>query len=258
MREEHARWQVPWTPNPEFLIRNEEAEYAQADAVTVPSDFVKGTFVAEGVPAEKVYVVPYGVNLAEFEPVGVPPTDGTFRIVFVGQVSLRKGIPTLLEAFHRFPHPRKELVIVGGVQESARPVIARFDLTGVQFVGTVPRPEVKRYLSTSHVMTLPSIEEGLALVQAQALACGCPVVATPNTGSENLFTNGVEGLIVPPRDPAALVAAWTRLADEPETLAAMRVAALSRAQAVGGWKNYAAGILGVVDDARRTRANLPV
>ena len=245
MREEHGRWGVSWQPSPEFLIRNEEAEYAQADAVTVPSNFVRRTFVDEGVPEEKVHVVPYGVNLEEFQPVGGPPEDGTFRIVFVGQVTLRKGVPYLLEAFRQFRHPKKELVIVGAMEESARGVFDKLWTEGVRYVGIVPRAEVERYFSTSHVMTLPSLEEGLALVQAQALACGCPVVATPNTGSENLFTHGVEGFIVPPRDSAALTEAWTKLSDEPDTLAAMRAAALERARRIGGWRAYAEGMLAI-------------
>ena len=55
-------------------------------------------------------------------------------------------------------------------------------------------------MSRSHVMVLPSIEEGLALVQAQALACGCPVIGTRHTGAEDLFSDGNEGFIVPIRN----------------------------------------------------------
>jgi glycosyltransferase involved in cell wall biosynthesis len=93
-------------------------------------------------------------------------------------------------------------------------------------------------MSRSHVLALPSIEEGLALVQAQAMACGCPVVCSTNTGGEDLFTDGVEGFIVPIRDPIALAARLQRLADDPDLQRSMREAALGRVRSIGGWKEY--------------------
>ncbi len=93
-------------------------------------------------------------------------------------------------------------------------------------------------MSRSHVLVLPSIEEGLALVQAQALACGCPVICSTNTGGEDLFSDGVEGFIVPVRDPTALADRMQRLADDPALQETMREAALNRVQSIGGWTDY--------------------
>ena len=93
-------------------------------------------------------------------------------------------------------------------------------------------------MSASHVLVLPSIEEGLALVQAQAMACGCPVIASPHTGSEDLFSNEVEGFIVPVRDASALAGRMQQLADHPELRAQMSAAALARVKRAGGWKDY--------------------
>jgi glycosyltransferase involved in cell wall biosynthesis len=93
-------------------------------------------------------------------------------------------------------------------------------------------------MSRSHVLALPSIEEGLALVQAQAMACGCPVVCSTNTGGEDLFTDGVEGFIVPIRDPLTLAERLQRLADDPALQRSMREAALRRVRSLGGWKEY--------------------
>jgi glycosyltransferase involved in cell wall biosynthesis len=93
-------------------------------------------------------------------------------------------------------------------------------------------------MSTSHVMVLPSIEEGLALVQGQALACGCPVLCSTNTGGEDLFTNGVEGFVVPVRDASALTERMQQLADDPALQLQMSEAALRRVQLLGGWDDY--------------------
>ncbi len=87
-------------------------------------------------------------------------------------------------------------------------------------------------------MVLPSIEEGLALVQAQALACGCPVIASTNTGGEDLFTDGVEGFIVPIRDADAITRGLELLAGDADLQARMSEAALQRVRKLGGWEDY--------------------
>jgi glycosyltransferase involved in cell wall biosynthesis len=87
-------------------------------------------------------------------------------------------------------------------------------------------------------MILLSIEEGLALVQAQALACGCPVIGTQHTGAEDLFTDGMEGFIVPIRDPRASAYLLELLADDPHRRTAMSEAALQRMKELGGWTEY--------------------
>ena len=93
-------------------------------------------------------------------------------------------------------------------------------------------------MSRSHVMVLPSVEEGLALVQAQAMACGCPVIGTYNTGAEDLFSDGQEGYIVPIRDAGALVKRLQHLADHPEQRAEMRHRALAKIRSLGGWHQH--------------------
>jgi starch synthase len=87
-------------------------------------------------------------------------------------------------------------------------------------------------------MVLPSIEEGLALVQGQALACGCPVLCSTNTGGEDLFTDGMEGFIVPIRDPQALTDRMQQLADDRDLQVRMSEAALQRVRSIGGWTDY--------------------
>jgi starch synthase len=253
LRQEYLKWNMPYKPVHPWLIENEEAEASEATLITVPSHFVKQTFIQQGTDEAKIRVVPYGVSLQEFYPVGTP-ADNTFRLVFIGQFSLRKGAPYLLEAFKTFNHPNKELVVVGNVAEDIKPLINSIGTDNVKFIGTVPRSEVKKYMSEAHALVLPSIEEGLALVQAQALACGCPIIATPNTGSETLFTNEREGLIVEARNAAALTAAFTRLADDPALRKKMSLACLEKVNALGGWKTYAEQMVNVAEEAKQMAA----
>jgi glycosyltransferase involved in cell wall biosynthesis len=87
-------------------------------------------------------------------------------------------------------------------------------------------------------MVMPSLDEGMALVQGQAMACGCPVIATTNTGAEDLFTDGVEGFIVPIRDPDSLAKRMQQLAEDSSLLQRMSEAALARVRELGGWQQY--------------------
>lgn len=238
LREEFARWGERFLGVDPRGVAKEEAEYEACDVVTVPSAFAFRSFVKMGVPESKLRKVPYGVNLRRFSRVTEPARDG-FDVLFVGQISLRKGIPYLLEAFSRFSHPHKRLILVGSMcPEAERYLRGRRLPDGVEFRGHIPQPELKYIMSRSHVMVLPSVEEGLALVQAQAMACGCPVVATPHTGAEDLFTDGVEGFIVPIRDPAAIAEKLRMLADSPDLRQRMGEAALDRVNRLGGWDDY--------------------
>jgi alpha-maltose-1-phosphate synthase len=93
-------------------------------------------------------------------------------------------------------------------------------------------------MSASHLLVLPSVEEGLALVQGQAMACGCPVLATTATGAEDLFSDGVEGFIVADRDVDALTQRMQEIADDPALQKRLSEAALLRVKSLGGWDQY--------------------
>ena len=97
-------------------------------------------------------------------------------------------------------------------------------------------------MSRSHVMVLPSIQEGFGMVQAQALACGCPVIATQNTGAQDLFNDNIEGFIVPIRNPSSIVEKLQFLADNTEIRELMSAKALAKVRNIGGWSSYGSGI----------------
>ena len=165
------------------------------------------------------------------------PTEG-FEVLFAGQISLRKGIPYLLEAFARVRHPGKHLTLAGSVQDNVRELMTKLPTEHVTFTGNLPQPEIAARMARSHVLALASVEEGLALVQGQALACGCPVVASVATGAEDLFSDGVEGFIVPDRDTDALADRLQQLADDRTLRDRMSTAALERVKTLGGWDHY--------------------
>jgi starch synthase len=248
LREEHELWGTPFVGIDPRNIAREEAEYAEADAVTVPSSFVLRSFLSQGVPLEKMRLLPYGVNLSRFQPVAQPPV-GRFDVLFVGGMSLRKGVQYLVQAYKKVAHPAKSLTFVGAPSPE---LIAMLDARGLwpsdtRVLGHIPQTELKNLMSRSHVMVLPSVEEGLAMVQAQAMACACPVIASRNTGGEDLFSDGKEGFIVSIRDADALAARLQQLADQPELRIAMGQRALERVQSMGGWRDYGQKAMTIYD-----------
>jgi len=235
--EEYRLWGLDRRVVDPFFIAREEAEYEQADAIAVPSSFSLRSFVEMGVPEEKIQRIPYGVRLDRFQRVGEPPAD-EFRVLFAGTVSLRKGIPYLLEAFQKLRHPHKRMRLVGPVSAEMKSLFPRFDMVNIEVIGRVPQSKMAEYMSTSHVTVLPSVEDGFGLVLGQAMACGCPLISSTHTGGEDLFRDGVEGFLVPIRSSEAIAERLQQLADDPALQQRMSEAALHRVQQLGGWADY--------------------
>jgi glycosyltransferase involved in cell wall biosynthesis len=178
LAEEYDRLGLPFTPTDPRLVERELAEYEYADMIFVPSEFVYRTFLKHGVPMHKLRKNPYGVDLSIFKPVA--KSDDIFRVIYVGALSIRKGIRYLLEALADLKLPKFELCLAGTSASEVRPFLARHE-GGFRYLGVIPRTQLYRYYSQSSVFVMASIEEGLAMVQPQAMACGLPVIATTNT-----------------------------------------------------------------------------
>ncbi len=227
LREEYERWgyRAPARMR-RWGIQRGLAEYALADYITVPSPFALESMVAEGIPREKVFLVPYGVDVERFTP-GTPPKD-VFRLLFVGQVSLRKGVPYLLEAWRRLRLPRAELWLVGRVTPDAAAVVRPYEKDpNIRFLGHVRA--VEEVYRAASAFVLPSIEEGSALVTYEAMASGLPLIVTWHTGA--VAREGKEALYVPIRDVDALAEAIERLYNDEDLRREMGRAARRRAEA---------------------------
>ncbi len=253
-REEGELWGLPATGVDPRVIETEEAEYAEADRITVPSGFAYRTFLSQGVAPEKLRKLPYGVNLSRFGPEGAP-AEGRFDVLFVGYFYLRKGVQYLVQAFEKVQHPAKSLTFVGGISPGVLEMLHRRKLwpENARAIGPVPQSELKTLMSRSHVLALPSVEEGLALVLEQAMACGCPVVASANTGAEDIIADGEEGFIVPIRDVDALAERLQFMADHPIERAVMGRKALAKVQGFGGWHAYGENAMAIYAEALATK-----
>jgi len=238
LREEFELQGIPYPGVDPRIIMREEEEYEAADLITVPSAFAMNTFLEAGVPRRKMRLATYGVDLGMFHACTARQPDD-FNVVFVGGLSVRKGIRYLLDAFQQLQCKNKRLTLVGTVlPEMEATINALRHNPRIQVRGHVPQEKLKEILSASHALVLPSVEDGLGLVQVQALACGCPVIATQNTGAQDVFTDGKEGFIVPIRDAAVIAERLQRLADDPELSTTMSQAAVQRVKSISGWDRY--------------------
>jgi starch synthase len=198
-------------------------------------------------------LVPYGVDLGAFYPCAQKRKDA-LQVLFVGSISVRKGVSYLLDAFQQLQCKHKHLTLLGAIYPDLKNKIKQLrDHSQISVLGHVSQPRLKEIMSTSDVMVLPSVEEGLALVQAQAMACGCPVIASENTGASDLFTDGKEGFIVPIRDPNAIARRLQLLADSPDLRSRMSAAALDRVKSIGGWQQYGEMMLGIFSELTEQR-----
>jgi glycosyltransferase involved in cell wall biosynthesis len=221
----------------ERTIDQELAEYDSTDFIAVPSSFVATTFVGRGVSPAKLLVNPYGVDTSFFAAAHSPQpntTKGGIRVLHVGRVCARKGVHYLADAVSRVPGAR--LTFVGSVDFDLQRLPGNQQQATV--VGAVPGPELPHWYRQADVFCLLSIEEGLALVTLQAMAMGLPVIATPNTGAEELIEDGVHGFIVPARDPGAAAARLQQLADDPDLRREMGNRARARIVEGFDWAHY--------------------
>src|SRR3989338_1197214 len=240
LKEEYDRHGVKTgSHQPQWLVENELKEYEIADKILVPTHFVKKTFMDEGVDEKKILVIPFGTNLDTGRLSARPKKNGKFTVLYVGHVDFRKGVPYILEAAKSLCSKASdiEFVLVGPV----RPLFKRL-LSGYsdvcQVLGYVGHDRLAEIYSRADLFVFPSLEEGLALVQLEAMSHGLPVLSTCNAGAEEIIESGREGYILPLRDSAAIEERVLELYHDRARCRQMGEAAKKKAL-VQSWSNYA-------------------
>lgn len=217
--------------------------------VAVSRDLAEKT-VALGAPAERVVVIPNGVDRAIFYPQDRAaarrelgqPVDARI-ILFVGRLERAKGLEELLAAFGALAaeDPSLRLVIVGDgamrarCEEAAQARPGRIIVTGGR-----PLPEVSRWMAAANLLVLPSWHEGTPNVILEALASGRPVVASRTGGIPDMVTAPELGELHVPRDVAALAAALRAVLARPQDPATIS------AQGTVSWQESADQLLDVL------------
>lgn len=229
LKEEHDQF-PGWEPDFEDygvfdkFSQREAAEWDTADTILCGSEFVRDGLICSNVPQNKIRVVPYGLD--GFLQARNRRQKGDLRVLFVGSIRLQKGIAYLSKAASLIRSQRIHIRAVGHsrLTKTAMREVGRW----LEFAGPVPRSLVHQQYDEADVFVLPSICEGSARVCYEALASGLPVITTPNAGSQ--VRDGVDGFIVPIRNPEAIAEKLCKLAHDRDLLAWMSHNALERSK----------------------------
>ncbi len=176
------------------------------------------------------------------------PQGEKLRIVFVGQAVERKGLPLLLRAFEALrEHVPAELTVIGPTEQELAPLL--LETEGVRGLGKVDDARKQFELERAHVLCAPSLGgESFGMVLTEAFAAGTPVIASDIAGYRDVVRDGVDGLLVPPGDPARLAEALRDLWEAPEQRLALAREAVRDVERFA-WPRVAAEVLGAYEDA---------
>lgn len=219
--EECARfpgWQAVPGKIPDVYYERLSREWALCDRVVVNSGWSRDALAAQGVPAQKIAVLP----LAYEPPANLPrrperrPGD-PLRVLFLGQIILRKGIPYLFEAARLLSGENIRFTLAGplGISEQAMAAMP----PNIRHAGRVTREQLTATYMAHDVFVLPTLSDGFAITQLEAMAHGLPVVATPCCGE--VVRHGENGFIVPARNAAETAGILAKMAADPGLCAAL-------------------------------------
>ncbi len=205
-------------------------EPTMAAKILVASSFTKSTLVENGIPADRVDVVPYGVDIVRFYPAPHfrAASSAPLHLLFVGRINQRKGIKYLLEALRLLNNPAIHLTVCGRVVDG----LELFKPFGAQVTvrPSVSIPELVHAYQSADLFVFPSVAEGFGQVLLEALASGLPILSTTRTAAPDLIQEGVEGWVVEPRCPDLLAERIAWAATHRTELTAMGKAARKRAE----------------------------
>jgi glycosyltransferase involved in cell wall biosynthesis len=248
-------------PIPRWMFARMNRELERADLVLCPSTFVRDTMLANGIPKDKCFVNPFGVDTSIFVPRKTIPQKP--RFISVGMICLRKGHQYLFRAFEQVKRvlPEAELICVGDYRPDFKRERRRWEETFTHHPG-LSHQDLARLLTDCTAFVLPSLEEGFALVILEAMAAGLPIVASYESGATTQVKDGVEGFIIRPREPRQIADAMIRLAQDRALNQRMGEAARQRGAEQNTWQDYGDRLLAeyerrLISRQSKTRGNAP-
>jgi glycosyltransferase involved in cell wall biosynthesis len=218
-------WEPAFSATPDVFLHRIEAEWATADRILVNSGWTRDALIARGAVPGKINVVPIAYAVAASEPKLRSPGE-PLRVLWLGTLNLRKGLPYALEAARMLEDAPVRFTFAGPTAvdlDRADPLPRN-----AGFAGQIPRVETARLWADHHLFLLPTLSDGFAITQIEAMAHGLPVIATSHCGE--VVEAGRSGLIVPARDPQAIAEAVRAFIDGSMDLEAASAAAIARAR----------------------------
>lgn len=224
-------------------VKQQQAQVLQAaDAILAPSTVHLDYLARQGVPAERCFQVPNGVDTQHFQPPAVdsPPTE-LLQLVYLGTLAPWQGLEHLLEALAQCTHPFQLKLVGKGQRRWVRDLLTRaFQLHishSIDLVGPVDYGQVPGYLQQTDIALAPLDRSDRNCVQGcmplkilEYMACGCAIIASDLPVNRALLRHEHNALLYPAEDTAALTAALERLTRDPDLR--RRLGSQARADAV--------------------------
>lgn len=209
LKKEHARLGLAYHSRTGVIAR-ELAEYQLADKILVCSQFAKETFIEKGIEEGKIAVIPLGVDTTFFRPQRQHSLQRPLKLLFVGALSVRKGIIPLLEATKNISRDQVQLTCVGPVEPVLKPLLPKY--IHHIYIPALAQQKIAPLMREFDAFVFPTLEDGYGSVLVQAMSSGLVPITTTHAGSSEWVTNLQNGILVEPGDVAALRLAIQRLA----------------------------------------------
>ena len=244
---EEAERYPQWEPTlesprePEEKLFRKEKELRMADRITCPSQFVLDSITKEIKQNTPCQISSFGSprNQPSDRKIVTKPSN-SLKLLLVGSMSQRKGLADLFEAMKLVKKEPVALSVLG--QPSLPMEFYRKQFSDFQYFPPCKNLKVREIMMQHDILVLPSIIEGRALVQQEALSCGLPIIVTRNSGGEDLVEEGLTGHLVPIRSPEKLAQCILKNLEEINSLKEKKVECVRKAE-LYSWKEYASRII---------------
>jgi glycosyltransferase involved in cell wall biosynthesis len=219
----HQRDDSNWEPAPADYWDRWRSECALADEIVVNSAWSLDALISEGVPPEKISVIPVAYETdTDSKPFHrhyprAFSSERPLRVLFLGQINLRKGVGHLLDAVRLMNGENVEFWFVGPTEIRIPPDLREHGQ--VKWFGVAPRGGVDRYYRDADVFILPTLSDGFGLTQLEAQSWKLPVIASRNCGQ--VVRNGFNGMLLEEVSGQAIAGVLLRFLKSPDTLCTM-------------------------------------
>jgi glycosyltransferase involved in cell wall biosynthesis len=241
LEQEYHKLGIPYTPYHPAILKKHLAEIRETDYIAVTSQFTKASLLEHGIREKQILLTPLGIDTTHYHPslleTETKDSRQPFRVLYVGQICIRKGIHYLLEAWTKLRLANAELVLVGEVLAELYDTV-RQHLKQDTTITLVPHaPDPVAFYQKASVCILPTLEDGFGLVVLEAMACGVPVIITEHTGAKDCVRSGKDGFLIPPYDADAIADTLKSCYTHRETLRQMGILARQQAERYS-WQRY--------------------